>query len=198
MDARHLGNVKAHIAHRPLQDDHLALGPSRTGLEPHQGAEIDQAGDAALLVHHPEQGRRRPRHPADEAHLRHPPHRRERDGVAVASMLADDGSRHGHSSLKRETTVCNSTERLVSSCAEESIEAVTAACSRMVRETCSVLLALPLATSRISRMALTISSLPASWMRAASEMAVTRSLPAWVAFTISSSERMICARSSRP
>src|SRR5512140_162158 len=200
LDAGDLGDVEPDLAPLPLQHHDLSFRPRRPGLEPDQRTEIDQAGHPPLLVHHPEQRRRRAGNAGDEAHLRDPPHREERQRVAVASMQKDDGAGHvfAHSSLKRETTFCSSSERLVSSCEAEAMEAVTTACSRIARETSSVLLAFPEATSRISRIALTISSDPASCSLAASEMAVTRSLPAWVAWTISSSERMIWARSSRP
>src|SRR5207237_1068786 len=200
LDAGHLAHVEPHLALGPLEHDHLSFRPRRARLQSDQRPKVHKAGDAPLLAHHAQKRRRCSRHARDEAHFRDPAHRRERDRVAVASMRADDGAGHSrrYSSLNRETTDCNSTERLVNSCEALAMEAVTAACSRMARETSSVLLALPEATPRISPMAFTISSEPASCSLAACEIAVTRSLPAWVAWTISSRLKMICARSSRP
>src|SRR5262249_44719155 len=139
LDARDLRYVQTDVALRALEHHHLALRPRGARLEPHQRPQVDERGHAALLRHHAEKGRRRARHARDETHLGHPAHRGERERVAVASVQADDGAGHGYSSLNRETTVCSSTERLVSSCDADAIEAVTTACSRMARETSSVL-----------------------------------------------------------
>src|SRR6202011_1393602 len=181
-----------------LQKNDAAFGPGRAGLQADQRPEVDHAGGAPAVVHHPEERRGRARHSGERRDLGHPAHGRERDRVALASVEADHMPGQGHSSLKRETTVCSSTEMLLSSCAALVICAVIEACSLVARRTSSVLRALPVATPLISPMALTISAEPSSCSRAAAKMTLTRSEPTWVARTISSSERMICARSSRP
>src|SRR5207248_1624974 len=123
----------AEIALGALEHDHLSLGPGGTRLEPDERTEIEDAGDPALLVHDSEDDGWSARHAGERAHLGHPAHQWQGQRVALSLVKADHRS-HGHSNVKRRTTVCSSTLMLVSSWDAWAIEAVVAACSRTARK----------------------------------------------------------------
>ena len=76
----------------PLEHDDAAFRPRWARLHADERPQVEYAGHAALLVHHPEKRRRRARDARDGRDLGHPAHRRERQCVPLAGVDADDGA----------------------------------------------------------------------------------------------------------